>query len=275
MSDVNNGRDETVGIDVAGGRLHAQIAGTGADVLLVHSGISDGGMWNGQFTALAESYRVARYDLRGFGQSSAVSEPYSHVDDLLAVVDALELEKPAVIAASMGARVTLDAALREPARFSRLVLVGPAISGRGFEDEELRACWAEMSTLWDDGNIAAAIDLETRFWINGPGRDGSADERVIARVNEMQRRIAELLPEDENDPEIEEEAAVADRLNQLAMPILVIVGEHDVSDIQRNAAEIVSSAADARIVTLPDTGHLPNMESVDEFNRLALEFLAE
>lgn len=266
----------TTRIEVDGGRLFAESAGSGDDLLLVHSGISDRRMWDDQFAALSEQFRVVRYDMRGFGESTAVSDPYSHVDDLIAVVEQLQLTQARVIAASMGARVTVDSALRRPDLFDRLLLVGPAISGYGFEDAALRACWSEMSAVWDAGDIERAIDIETRFWINGPGRpDGGADEQVIARVNAMQRRIVELLPEDQDDPEIAEEVEAVERLGQLTLPILVVVGEHDVSDIHRNARAIHESAASARVVTLADTGHLPNMEAVSEFNRLALDFLGE
>jgi pimeloyl-ACP methyl ester carboxylesterase len=265
---------EIVYVDVDGGRLYAEVAGSGADALLVHSGISDGRMWDDQFDELATNFRVSRYDMRGFGRSSAVVAEYSHTDDLSQVIEILRLTRPRVVAASMGARVVIDLALRTQGLFDRMLLVGPAISGLGFEDSALRACWGQMSEAWDAGDRERVIDIETRFWITGPGRPaGGADEAVIARVSEMQRRILELMPEDESDPEIEEDAA-ASRLHELAMPILVVVGEHDVSDIQRNANAIVNAAHDANLVLIPDSGHLPNMEAVNAFNLLALDFLA-
>ncbi|CAN5753726.1 alpha/beta hydrolase [soil metagenome] len=259
-------------IDVGTGKLVLELAGHGDDVLLVHSGISDCRMWDGQFDVLAGRFRVTRYDLRGFGRSSAVDREYSHVDDLLQVIAALDLNTPRVVAASMGARVAIDAALRSPGRFGRLLLIGPAISGRGFEDPTLRACWDAMSAAWDAGDVEKMIDIETRFWINGPTRiDGSVDESVLERVREMQRRIVELQPDE--DLEVAADPPAASRLEQLAMPVLVIVGEHDVSDIHRNARSIVDAAADTRIVIVPGTGHLPNMEEPDAFNELVLEFL--
>ncbi len=262
-------------VEVGDGRLYAEVSGSGHDILFVHSGISDRRMWDGQFDELANSFRVSRYDMRGFGRSSAVAGEYSHVDDLAHVIQVLGLVRPRVVAASMGARVAIDLALRMPNTFDRMLLVGPAISGLGFEDPALRACWGRMSDAWDAGDRERVIDLETRFWINGPGRpDGGANEAVIVQVSEMQRRILELMPEDENDPEIEEEVAAAARLHELTLPILVVVGEHDVSDIWRNARAIVDSAADAVMITISDSGHLPNMEAVEEFNRQALAFLS-
>lgn len=259
-------------IEVQQGRLFVEQIGAGDDVLLVHAGIADSRMWDDQIDALVRHFRVTRYDLRGFGQSSAADVEHSPVDDMAELIEALALDSPRVIAASMGARVTLDLALREPDLFSRLLLVGPAVSGLGFDDPALHACWNEMSAAWNAGDVERTIDIETRFWVNGPTRvDGSADESVLERVREMQRRIVELLPEE--DLEIEADPPAFERLDQLTMPVLVIVGEHDVSDIHQNAEAIQATAPNALAVTLPSAGHLPNMEEVDEFNRLALEFL--
>ena len=268
--DANNGSY----IERIDGRLFVEQHGAGLDLLFVHAGIADRRMWDDQFQHFGHDYRVTRYDLRGYGESSAVAEPYSHVDDLLAVVDEMELVSPRIIAASFGARVVIDAALRRPEAFDRLLLVGPAVSGFGFEDPALRACWETMGEAWDNGQVDRAIDIETRFWINGPGRERGASEAVIGKVNEMQRRIVDLLPEDENDPEIEEPNAAADWLDHLAMLILVVVGEYDVSDIHRNSRAIVDAAAHAQLHVMPETGHLPNMEDPAEFNRLAREFFS-
>lgn len=261
-------------VSINGADLHVEQAGSGDDVLLVHSGITDCGMWDGQFDAFAGQYRVTRYDMRGFGWSSAISGPYSHVNDLAQVIDTLGLDHPRIVAASLGGRVAIDLAIREPDVFDRLLLVGPAVGGTRFEDPALRACWDQMSTAWDSGDVEKVIDVETRFWINGPGRPkGGADETVIERVCEMQRRIIELTPVGEDDPEMDEAFSAVERLSELSIPVLVVGGEHDVSDIHRNADAIRTSAPDARTVTLPGTGHLPNMESVEEFNRIALDFL--
>ncbi|MEZ4571844.1 MAG: alpha/beta hydrolase [Thermomicrobiales bacterium] len=157
-------------IDVDGGQLHVEQAGAGPDLLMVHSGITDSGMWDGQFNDFATSFHVTRYDMRGYGSSSAIDAAYSHVDDLKHLIEVLQLDQPRVMAASMGARVVLDLALRENRAFNRLLLVGPAVSGYGFDDPALRACWDEMGAAWDAGDMDKAVDIETRFWINGPTR---------------------------------------------------------------------------------------------------------
>ena len=62
---------ETGTVEVKGGRLYYEVAGSGPVVVLVHGGFGDRRMWDAQFRELAKRYRVVRYDHRGFGKSPA------------------------------------------------------------------------------------------------------------------------------------------------------------------------------------------------------------
>lgn len=78
-------------IEVNGASIHCGSAGWGEPVVLVHSGITDGRMWDPQVDALAERFRAVRYDLRGFGRSSFPPGTYGHHRDLSGVFRALAL----------------------------------------------------------------------------------------------------------------------------------------------------------------------------------------
>lgn len=259
-------------VPVDGGWLSAEIGGAGPDLILLHSGITDRTMWDAQLPALRRRFRAARYDLRGFGGSSDVAGPYSHVDDLRADIAALGLERPVVVAASLGARVALDLAVEDSTLFDRMLLVGPAISGARFEDPHFRATWDQIVAAFDAGDLERAIELETALWVHGPTRSPGAEHRAaFERVMQMQRDIWSRAPDD--DPERELNPPAIDRLAALEIPVLVIVGEHDLSDIHRNARRIVAEAARARMAVMPGLGHLPNLEAPEEFHRLMLAFL--
>lgn len=74
--------------DLNGTRLYCEIAGSGPAVVLIHGFTLDTRMWDDQFLPLAQQFQAIRYDLRGFGRSAApTDEPYSHVDDLEALLD--------------------------------------------------------------------------------------------------------------------------------------------------------------------------------------------
>ncbi len=92
--------------DVNGGKHYYEIAGSGTPLILVHGFSLDRRMWDDQFAVLAESYRVVRYDVRGFGQSVDIpTDPYSYPADLLGLMDALNIEKAHLVGLSMGGAI--------------------------------------------------------------------------------------------------------------------------------------------------------------------------
>ena len=85
----------------------------------MHSGISDSRMWDPQWTALTRSFHAIRYDARGFGSSADPRRPYTLHGDGMEVLDALEVEKAAVVGSSMGGYAALDMAIALPHRVER------------------------------------------------------------------------------------------------------------------------------------------------------------
>ena len=94
-------------LEFDGGTLAWQSAGEGAGVVLLHPGLWDSRVWDEQFGVFSRTYRVLRYDLRGYGSSSRPEpgRPYSHVADLAAVMNAARVDRAALIGNSMCARV--------------------------------------------------------------------------------------------------------------------------------------------------------------------------
>ena len=112
-----------------GGWLHYTCAGEGDPVVFIHGFGLDSSMWDPQWRVLAQRYRVIRYDLRGYGESSLPAAPYSHVDDLLALIDFLGAAPAHLVGLSLGGRVALRVAAQAPA--GRTVLdLGRSGAGR-------------------------------------------------------------------------------------------------------------------------------------------------
>jgi 3-oxoadipate enol-lactonase len=128
-----SGRRESGFAEVNGARLYYEIAGEGEPLVLVHAGIADSRMWDGQLAAFAHRYRVIRYDMRGFSRSGMVEGPYAHHEDLRALLDSLDIEHAFLVGCSIGGGTIIDFALQNPGRGRALVLVGSAVSG--FETE--------------------------------------------------------------------------------------------------------------------------------------------
>src|SRR5439155_20557796 len=98
------------------GELHVDEVGRGLAVLFVPGGLGDMHLWEPQAHALARHFRCIRYDLRFYGESRSPGVEFSPVDDAIAILDALEVERAAVVGLSLGGGIALDVALEHPDR---------------------------------------------------------------------------------------------------------------------------------------------------------------
>ena len=253
--------------------IHAEAAGDGPAIVLVHAGICDSGMWDAQWRTLPAAYRVVRFDMRGFGRSPVPSAAYSHARDLIAVMDAAGVSEAALVGTSMGGRV----ARAPPARVPALVLVGSGLPGHDWS-AAVREYWAAEEEAIERGDLPAAAEVNVRFWVDGPGRrPEDVDADVRGRAHAMQLRALELqVPAYEADGDLEELLVpdVGDRLGEVTQPALVLAGEADQPDIHAIAERLTAGLPHARSGSIPDAAHLPSMERPELFDELVTGFLA-
>ena len=121
-------------VKVEGGELYYEMAGKGPVVVLLHAGLLDSRMWDGQFELLAKNYRVVRYDARGHGKSSVPNGKFAHYKDLNALLNGLGIKKATLVGLSLGGRTAIDFALAYPHMVETLVAVSPGVSGADFKD---------------------------------------------------------------------------------------------------------------------------------------------
>jgi 3-oxoadipate enol-lactonase len=254
--------------------LHHEVAGEGPAVVLVHAGICDSGMWDQQWRSLTGRRRVLRYDMRGYGRSPLPPEPYSNARDLLDVMDAAGIEQAALVAVSMGGRVALEVALAEPARVTGLVAVGSGLPGHDWSAAAREFFEAEDAVI-ERGDLDAAAELNVRFWVDGPRRSPQqVDASVRDRVRRMQKRAFELqLDTWEQAEELPLAPNLADRLAEIEQPTLVLVGADDQPDIHAIAEQLMRTLPNAGFESIPNAGHVPNMEQPELFDRLVSAFL--
>jgi pimeloyl-ACP methyl ester carboxylesterase len=265
---------ETGKAEVNGARIYYEVAGEGEPLVLVHAGIADSRMWEGQFAAFAERYRVIRYDMRGFGKTEMVDGPFSHHEDLCALLDALGVERAHLVGCSMGGGAVLDFALEYPERVGDLVLVGSAIGGFSPDFGPPKE-WDELVAADEAGDLERVSELEVRMWVDGPNR---SPEDVDAAIRDLVREmnLIALKTEDAGlGEEWEPEPPAADRLHNVHAPTLLIVGDEDQPRIFAAADLLERELPNERKVVMHGTAHLPNMERPEEFNRLVLEFLQD
>lgn len=252
-------------------RFYFETAGEGRALVLVHAGITDARMWDEQFRVFAERFRVTRYDRRGFGRTVSEGGPFSHHEDLSAVMSFLGIERAILLGCSQGGKTILDFTLEHPSRTKALVLVASALGGLQFNGEEPRQL-AELMKADEAGDVERVNELELQIWVDGPRREPhEVDARLRERVRTM-NRTALSMPQ-ASDTELALEPPAAERLNEISVPALVITGTLDTPRTLATARALSEGIRGAESVVMEGCAHLPSMERAEEFNRHVLSFL--
>jgi len=259
-------------VPVDGTELHYRSAGSGPCLVFVHAGVTDSRLWNHQLEAFAGDYRDIAYDLRGFGRSVLPPGPYAHHEDLHRLFDELGVDSAHVVGSSVGAAVAVDFALEHPTRVRSLALVGPALGGYQFTDDATRAGWEAAADAFEDGDLDRVADIESGIWLAGVGRSlDDVDPGVRDLVRTMLLRSYEL--DDERATERELDPPAIDRLDELAVPVLVVYGDHERADIVDIAELLAERLDDVTVEVLANTAHLPPLERPDGFTATLATFL--
>jgi 3-oxoadipate enol-lactonase len=258
-----------------GAHLEYEIVGEGPTVTLVHPGLWDMRTWVREVPRLVQAgYRVLRYDVRGYGRSSRPEpgEPYSHVRDLLALLDANEVTQTALVGCSMGGGIDLDFALEHPERVWALVLVATGLGG--FEPTEEEEEWdaqayGPVDAAIESGDLERARDLELEIWASlGTDDEAGARIRQIAFDN-----IHELQMDESGRERLDPPAA--HRLGELDVPTLIMDAEHDPPFQHRIAEFLAMEIMGSRKVVVEGADHVVNMRQPERFEELVLPFLAD
>jgi 3-oxoadipate enol-lactonase len=261
-------------VDVPGGRLRVRDEGSGPPLLLVHAGIARLEAWDAVAELLvAAGYRVARHDMRSWGESTTEAVEFSHRADIVAVLDALGIERVVLVGNSMGGVHSFDTAIEHPDRVAAVVGVGAGLSGfDGPTTPEELAMFEEMERLEeaDPPDADAIADIDVRGWVDGPGqpvgraaawiRDAvRAWDRELNRADRVTGQRVSLAP------------PAADRPGDLTCPVLAVAGALDFSEVAATAEYLAANAPHARAVVWPDVAHMIGMEQPD---RLAAEIVS-
>lgn len=251
-----------------GGWLHYATAGAGDSVLFIHGFGLDFDMWDAQWQAFAQRHRVIRYDLRGYGSSSLPEGPYSHVDDLLALIDSLGGRPVHLVGLSLGGRVALRVAAQEPKAVRSLTLADPALDGHTWTDDWLQR-WRKMSEAAKRGELNDARKLWREHILFAPANKHPKVADALRLMIDRYTCWHLAYP----DPGTAPETPVAQVLSHISIPTLVLVGELDLPDFQAIARRLAQEMPRAELRTLTGSGHMSNMEAPELFNELVLEFL--
>lgn len=241
---------------------------------MIHAGVADNRQWNNEFAYFAKRCRVIRYDMRGYGKSEPVGGEFSHLQDLSGLLDHLHLDQPLLLmGCSMGGGLAMDFALTRPSKVKALIMVDAGPTGLEL-NVPTPAKFEEVEEAYNAGDLDLVAEIETQIWFDGIGRTPAQVNQAMRQLAyEMNRkalsheakRLGKRLPDTQ--------VPAAERLSELHMPVLVIVGAHDTPYLLAAATYMVEKIPSARKEIIEDAAHLPNMDQPGEFQRIVTIFL--
>jgi 3-oxoadipate enol-lactonase len=262
-------------IDVEGGKIYYEVEGDGHPLLLIHGGLGDLRMWDDQAPVFAERYRVIRYDTRGIGRTETDDVEFSNHADAAAVLDHFGAASAYVVGQSRGGMIALDLALDQPDRVDALVSVAGGVGGYEAELPEgvETPPWEEMEPIYEAKDWEALAELETKVWVDGWGQppdrvDPGLREKVHGWILDAMKAEKPWGKPQNLDP------PAAERLGELAIPTLVLIGQADEPGSVLAERHLASAVAGAQVVEFPGVAHMIHMEEPQRFNELVLAFLA-
>lgn len=258
--------------EVNGAKLYYEVAGEGQPFLLVHAGIANSQMWDGQFDVFARNYKVVRFDMRGYGRSAPVADDYQRHEDIRALLDYLGIESAILMGCSMGGGACMNFALEYPERADALIMVGSAPIGFSYEEWAPSPIDEQMEAAFEKGDLERVGELAMQIFIDGRGRMSDQVDPVLRKKVYDMYMIA-LRNEGLQGRDVPLESPAIGRVGQLSLPVLVISGDLDEEYIVKATGFMKSSIAGAQTVVMPGTAHLPNMEFPVEFNAHVQAFL--
>ena len=260
-----------------GGRLYYEERGQGEPLILLHGHSLDRRMWDEQFKVFSKDFRTIRMDFRGYGQSSpqSESEQFTHVDDVLVLIDSLHISQAHVVGLSMGAFVAGDMLAMYPQRLLTCVLVSGGIRNSPGPSEPMDS--AERARR--DQEIAAlkarGIDQYKREWIEQLMASGGSRKERMRKP--LERMIGDWTAWQPLHKEVrlfygKEAWQVLRQRGKTDVPTLIIRGENELKGKKGEPGEL-RWLSKGRYVVLPDCGHMLNMEQPGLFHHTVRDFI--
>jgi 3-oxoadipate enol-lactonase len=254
-------------VDIGRERFNWRMEGpAGAATLVLSNSLGTNlAMWDAQVPALAQRFRVLRYDTRGHGTSLVTPGPYSIEQlarDVLALLDELKIAHAHFCGLSLGGMTGMWLGVHAPERLDRLVLcntspkIGPP------------EIWNARIEAVSNGGVSSIADAVLGRWFTMSFRERAPKE--LARMRAM-------LTATPADGYVAACAAIRDMdqwdvVARISRPTLVISGTHDVATPPADGRRVAEAIAGARYVEL-DAGHISNVEAPAAFTTAVLDFL--
>jgi 3-oxoadipate enol-lactonase len=242
------------------GKIFYQVKGDGEAIVFIHGFTLDHRMWNEQVEYFSTNFKAVTYDERGFGKSSLPKAKYSDQGDLQALLKSLKIEQTHVVGLSFGGEIAIDFTLEFPDSVKTLTLLDSSLGGY-------------KSTV--DWNVKAeeeGIERAKENWANHPVFEKTRSSKCWPEVQKIVNTYSgwHWL---NRDPRKKLDPSAKERLQEIKVPTLIIVGEDDLDYFHDIARYIHKRVKSSTLAFVEDAGHMVNMEKPEEVNRLIEKYI--
>ena len=264
-------------VDVDGLGLHAEVAGSGPPLVLLHGFTGSAGTWTGLTAALAADYTVIAPDLIGHGRSDAPEDVDRYrmpraVDDLVALVRQLGHERAAWLGYSLGGRTALQLVVQHPEAVEALILEGASPGIANDDERAARVAGDEaLAERIERDGVEAFVDTWEQVSLFATQLSLPAETRAAIRTTRTANTATGLanslrgMGAGAQDP-------LLDRVAAITVPTLLIAGELDTKYVEI-ARDMARTMPDATMHLIEGAGHAAHLERLEAFRRPLLEFL--
>ncbi len=249
--------------------INCEIEGNGPWLTMSHSLACNLHMWDPQMPVLTGRFKVLRFDTRGHGQSSAPTGEYTLdqlADDVKGLFDALNIKQTHWAGLSMGGMIGQAFALKYPGVFQSMVLADTA-SRRPPEAAQM---WGDRIKVAREQGMEALVESTLARWFTEPYRNSHKD--VMSRISNDIRSTpaAGFIGCCHAISRLD----YLDRLKEIRIPALIMVGEHDHGTPPEAARVIQQNLPGSELKIIPSAAHISNVEQAQVFNDAITSFYA-
>lgn len=270
-------------VEVNGVNVHYKTWGQGEPTfILLHGFGASLFSWREVTEPLSQFGTVIAYDRPAFGLTERPLEwegespysPQSQVDIVIGLMDALKVEKAILVGNSAGGTVSMQVALQHPDRVEALILVDAAVYAGGGAPSWSRPLLKTPQMNHVGPLIARQLQAQGTELLKTAWHDPSKITPEIFAGYEKPLQIVNWDKALWQLTVASEESGLADRVNEIALPALVITGDDDRIVPTEQSLRLADELPNAELKVIAQSGHLPHEETPVEFMQAVTEFLA-